>query len=741
MKKHWPWLLTALFALEVLLSLRPRNDKEGDFHYRAFGRLPVLLGGRLQPLDSVARNNLLIIRGTASVPLEGNAGDGSWGAWEEIAAKGGLSERKWHQFSKRPKKLKSVQWLLEVLAKPEAADSRYIFRIHHPELLGELKLAEQGVDRSGLRYYSFHQLSPHLGLIEREARVISEVEDERRTPYQKAVIDLHRGVQLYIRLKNSVRPQLVIDNSAHIFSLPRRGMAAEIGLHEHEDGQYSYDEIAPVLSKIRDLAMTIPRTNDAQLAAFSSFLGRVRAYEGLKTVWQEGWRNDYVAELREFESVLEPGFEAVKKQQAGQEFDRAAFDRVVAFGERYVHMANLAYPLIIPPADPTKDSNDWVNSGKALMDAIRQGVIPSPVMRYAEMTTAFAKGDVAGFNEAVAVYSGELGERMTEAVEKGAEEYAFNQFMPFKRAMMIYLFGLIITLFFWLRMSENLRRSGMQLITLALIVHTVGLIFRMYLERRPPVTNLYSSAIFVGWGAAVLGVILERIHRNGIGIVTASGVGYISLIIAHHLSMDGDTMEMMRAVLDTNFWLATHVTIITLGYAATFLAGFLGIVYILRGLLTPSLNTDTAKSLSRMVYGIICFATLFSFVGTVLGGLWADWSWGRFWGWDPKENGALMIVIWNAIILHLRWGGMIRERGLMNCAVFGNIVTGFSWFGVNMLGIGLHSYGFMDAAFRWLAIFSVSQLVLIGLGSIPLQYWISVKRGILSPPGFKPTAS
>ena len=96
---------------------------------------------------------------------------------------------------------------------------------------------------------------------------------------------------------------------------------------------------------------------------------------------------------------------------------------------------------------------------------------------------------------------------------------------------------------------------------------------------------------------------------------------------------------------------------------------------------------------------------LFSFVGTVLGGIWADQSWGRFWGWDPKENGALIIVLWNALILHLRWGGMIRERGLVVCAIGGNIVTSWSWFGVNMLGIGLHSYGFTDAAFKCLMFF------------------------------------
>jgi ABC-type transport system involved in cytochrome c biogenesis permease subunit len=188
----------------------------------------------------------------------------------------------------------------------------------------------------------------------------------------------------------------------------------------------------------------------------------------------------------------------------------------------------------------------------------------------------------------------------------------------------------------------------------------------MWLEGRPPVTNLYSSALFVGWGAVALCLVLERIYRNAIGSVAAGMIGFGTLLIAHHLALSGDTLEMMRAVLDSNFWLATHVVVVvTTGYAATFLAGFLALIYIVRGVFTKSLDKATADALARMVYGIVCFATLFSFVGTVLGGIWADQSWGRFWGWDPKENGALIIVIWNAIILHARWGGLVKQRGLM----------------------------------------------------------------------------
>ena len=126
-----------------------------------------------------------------------------------------------------------------------------------------------------------------------------------------------------------------------------------------------------------------------------------------------------------------------------------------------------------------------------------------------------------------------------------------------------------------------------------------------------------------------------------------------------------------------------------------------------------------------MVYGIVCFAMLFSFVGTILGGIWADQSWGRFWGWDPKENGALLIVIWNAIILHARLGGFVRTRGIMAMAIFGNVVFSWSWFGTNMLGIGLHAYGFMDEAFVYLALFAGVNALVIALAANPTRFWKS----------------
>jgi ABC-type transport system involved in cytochrome c biogenesis permease subunit len=153
---------------------------------------------------------------------------------------------------------------------------------------------------------------------------------------------------------------------------------------------------------------------------------------------------------------------------------------------------------------------------------------------------------------------------------------------------------------------------------------------------------------------------------------------------------------------------------VSLGYVATLVAGFFGIGYLIANWCGS--DAKAQRELYRCCYGTACFGILFSFVGTVLGGLWADDSWGRFWGWDPKENGALLIVIWNALMLHARWDGMVKARGFSVLAIGGNIVTAWSWFGTNELGIGLHSYGFTSGVLMWLTIFILSQLAFIAAG-------------------------
>ena len=499
---------------------------------------------------------------------------------------------------------------------------------------------------------------------------------------------------------------------------------------KHSDGKhYSWNQISANIDTFEKENERVQKLEAANRSAYENAIAkmhdRLTLYAQLKNAVEPANTTDWPAQLTSYERLIPAGVTAIRAQQAGMPYDKTNFNLFITYINAFQFMANLEPPLILPP----NGAREWRRMGDALLDAPRpNGVaIDNAVRDWAQLAGALAANQPENFNAALRDLRSQLVPTQSAAMAKARAEVFFNQMEPFYNAMVIYLLAGLLAVFSWFNLSETLRRSAMWLVCLAFVIHTVGLVYRMVLEGRPPVTNLYSSAIFIGWGACLLGIILERFHKNGIGLVVASGIGFITLIIAHHLALEGDTMEMMRAVLDTKFWRATHVVAVTVGYASTFVAGFLALIYIVRGFFTKTLDEATGKSLARMIYGIVCFATLFSFVGTVLGGIWADQSWGRFWGWDPKENGALIIVLWNALILHLRWGGLIRERGLVCCAIFGNVVTAWSWFGVNMLGIGLHSYGFTEAAFKWLVLFVASQLAFIALGMLPVKWWRSFK--------------
>jgi ABC-type transport system involved in cytochrome c biogenesis permease subunit len=304
----------------------------------------------------------------------------------------------------------------------------------------------------------------------------------------------------------------------------------------------------------------------------------------------------------------------------------------------------------------------------------------------------------------------------------------FNQFSPFYYAAVLYVVAFVLGVFSWIGWTGPLRRASMWLLWFTFALHTFALVSRIYISGRPPITNLYSTAIFIGWAGVLMALIFESIYRLGLGNIGAAVIGFLTLLVAHNLSLDGDTFIVLQAVLDTQFWLATHVVGENMGYSATYLAGLWGILYILLGHVFPVLDADARHKLLRTIYGTLCFAIFFTFVGTVLGGLWADDSWGRFWGWDPKENGALMIVLWNALVLHARWGGLVKGRGLANLVVAGNIVTTWSYFGVNELGVGLHSYGASESSTAmWLLTFTATQLAIIALGLMPQRWFESLR--------------
>lgn len=350
------------------------------------------------------------------------------------------------------------------------------------------------------------------------------------------------------------------------------------------------------------------------------------------------------------------------------------------------------------------------------------------VVSWASIFQARLNDKPADFNLGVAKYQEWLNSHADQIedlqLNKISFESAYNKAASLSFGMTSYIILFVVACLGLAGFRQQVSTAVFWALVGTFVVHTVALGLRIWLSGRPPVTNLYGTAIFIGWAVVALGLLVEAAFRLNIGNIVAAAGGYMGLMIAAYLAMDGDTIAVMQAVLDTQFWLATHVVTINLGYAATMFAGLFAVCYVLARAgnslgLSGSNFEEQQKTMGGIVYGTTCFALFLSSFGTILGGLWADDSWGRFWGWDPKENGALMIVLWNALLLHARWGGLVRERGMALLAVFGNIVTLWSWFGVNQLGIGLHSYGFTKGVLPALGVAVVVHLVIVVIGMLP----------------------
>ena len=205
-------------------------------------------------------------------------------------------------------------------------------------------------------------------------------------------------------------------------------------------------------------------------------------------------------------------------------------------------------------------------------------------------------------------------------------------------------------------------------------------------------------------------IIFEFIRKDTLGILVAVVGGSILHFVGFTYAADGDTLGMRVAVLNSNFWLATHVTTITIGYGVSLVAGLMGHIYLLFAFFRPNDNKELKKIFNNM-FGLTLMGLFFTMFGTILGGIWADQSLGRFWGWDPKENGALLIVLWHLMMLHLRISGMVKPLAYAYFLSLINIIVVLAWFGVNLLNVGLHSYGFTDNVATNLFIFIFIELL------------------------------
>jgi ABC-type transport system involved in cytochrome c biogenesis permease subunit len=568
-------------------------------------------------------------------------------------------------------KIKPTEWLMDSLFRPSLAVNMPTFRVDNSQVLEAI-----GVETKGRRdRYSYAEIELGREKLIELAQSYEPIEKKQRDPMQQQVIDLAYNIRNYESLLG-------------YFSFARRGVELRgTGGGEQADKRADLSAVMTAAPQLR-----------GEIAAAKS-------------------------EGREVEPRLQDLLQQV--------LEGANFSKYGLF--------------VLPPKNASEDQ--WLSAGNAIMSvmtmeskdpetAIADVMAMEAAARAVPVSEKEFRKHFAAFKEAVEKRADSRGE-----LKRVGMEVSYFKTDYFLNAMVWFLLGTICALAMWGigsgKVSKILSWATLVTTVIGAAYCVVAIVIRCVIMSRPPVGNLYDTIIFIAATGVIFALLVEWMNRQrfALGLAPILGLALIILARRYELGDASDHLDPLVAVLDSNFWLATHVITITLGYSAGLLAAMLSCGYVLmRGLNLDEGNKDLRRSLSKAVYGCICLTVFLSLVG-----IWANYSWGRFWGWDPKENGALMIVLWTLAILHARIGGIINEWGLHLASIFTACIVAFSWWHVNFLGVGLHNYGFTGkAGIIWAFYAMMMGFILFGAVAMVVEHYDKqAKRAAAKPKEIK----
>ena len=546
-----------------------------------------------------------------------------------------------------------LEWFSRFLFAPRTTYNDKIFLINNPEILEAIK-----VEPEQRRRYSYKQIEPGYDKLRELSESVKGIDGKELSVVEREVVRLFNNLQYYIRLSGAF---------AYAFPHPDFDINAEavkktLGLPLDTD-KFSYYDIFMVRNKIAEVGTEIFKKDPST------------------------WDKD-------------------EQRIVG------IVNALMFWDQNYADI-----PLEIIPSMSHED-DQWVAPMDILLLRTQQPAYFEEVTQIRNMMIHYWNGSQLEFDIAVKAYLESVKNRLSpkekEVVDRFPLELAYNHFKLFAWAKLFYGLRFMFLLFSLMSTKKIFVKLLGLFAIMGFIPHLIALILRIMIMARPPVSNLYETFIFVGLISAILGFIIEGVNRNQLGFTITTTCGMIFLFIAEKFSSDGDTMQMLVAVLNSNFWLSTHVTSITIGYAGSSVAGIMGHIYLLQACFRPN-DKKRLETIFKNMMGILGFGLTMTFLGTALGGIWADQSWGRFWGWDPKENGALLIFLWCAIIFHARLAKLINPLGVAVGCAMTLLVVMWAWFGVNLLSVGLHSYGFTSGIANALIAFVIAEFTFIAV--------------------------
>lgn len=476
--------------------------------------------------------------------------------------------------------------------------------------------------------YSFSFFSDHIEHIQKVVQTILDIAPSQRTIREKQILQLWSSIQLFIHLSFSLQHL----NPMPFFTIKDPQLLNQI---QAKSPIYTYQEIRPFIPKIKDLAKKV-HTKSTQ--NWSENENKIMTSLFQYTQWTQQQKNHILLICHKKGHSLSP----------------------------------------------------WQ---KMAQNTTYQPSLELLTLQHIQL--AYQQQNQKEFNKAChSFYLNAIQKIQSIKKRRFQVEIFYHHFQPFRLTQHIFLCLIFISigLFISFKFGKNiLTITFLILSSLTVLIYTSGIIGRIFILARPPVSTLYETFLFVGWVISFFSFFIIVKRRTPDLFLAWSGTGLILQTIAHYYGLEGDTFKTVEAVLNNNFWLATHVLAVTTGYAGCFFAGILGHIYTIKEYCQPQKKQDF---LFKLTTATLFIGWFFVSLGTLLGGVWADQSWGRFWGWDPKENGALMIILTTAIIFHLYWDQTYQKRGFALGTIVVLMSVLIAWFGTNLLGVGLHSYGF-----------------------------------------------
>lgn len=548
-------------------------------------------------------------------------------------------------------KEQAVAWFARFLFAPRATFNDKVFLINNPEILEAI-----GIEPGKTRRYAFKQLEDGYPKLRELAQAADAIEPKERSAVEREILRVYSNLYLYSRLSGATAFAFPHPD----FTIQSPEVRALLQLPEGQE-QFSFYDILERWDLLRQ--QTVPLIH--------------------------------------------------KEQSQWSKTDQRLIELVNALFFWFDHYADCPLGLI-PTQSPADEQ--WFSPMDIIRADFQNPVYHDEITYLRQMTIHYWNGKQIEFDLAAKSFIASTAKRLAPnekmAVQKIPLELLYNQMNLFAWAKTFYGAGFFFLLCLLLGERKNLYRLSCGAVILGIIPHALALVLRIIIMARPPVSNLYETFIFVGLAAAAAGLILEGINKNGLGLTVSAIGGFVFLFMAGKFGSDGDTMQMLVAVLNSNFWLSTHVLAITAGYAGCSVAGILGHIYIIQAMAKPKETLRLEQTYKNLI-AILGFGLTMTFLGTALGGIWADQSWGRFWGWDPKENGALLIVLWCAILFHARIAKLIHPLGVTAGCILGLIVVMWAWFGVNLLSVGLHSYGFISGVATGLGLYVLAEFLFL----------------------------